>query len=206
MALSEQQRQKKRERRKAKEKKRSLARRQGQVAATSPVALDAAPIVDCFTLDELWISGMGNVLVSRRLPNGDIAVGMFLIDRYCLGVKDAMWHTMSPADYRGEFLHRLEEAGRRFDIAPEYARKIVEGAVEYARGLGFAPHRDYHKAKRIFGRIDASASSEEIAFGNEEGRPMYIRGPNDSELRVRQIIDTLKACCGEDNFDIVLMM
>jgi hypothetical protein len=206
MALSEQKRQQKQQRRKAKEKKRALAHRQGQLAATSPAALDEAPILDSFTLEELWLSGMGNVLVSRRLLNGEIAVGMFLVDRYCLGVKDAMWQTMSSADYRGKLLRRVAGAGRCVDISPEFARKIVEGAVEYARKLGFAPHRDYHKAKRIFGRIDAAATDEKIAFGSENGRPMYIRGPHDSEHRDRQIIDTLTASCGEDNFSVVLMM
>jgi hypothetical protein len=206
MAISEQKRQKQRERRKAKERKRALAERRIRLDATSPAALDEAPMLDCFTNEELWVSGMGNVLVSRRLPNGQVAASVFLIDRYCLGVKNAMWRVDTAADYHGTFLDRMERAGRRVELSPEFARKIVEGAVEYARGLGFAPHRDYHKAKRIFGRIDASTCDQEIEFGNDEGRPMYVSGPHDSQLRIRQIVDTLKSSFGEGKYDVVLMM
>ena len=33
--------------------------------------------------------GIGEVLVSRRLNNGNVAFSVFLVDMYCLGVKDA---------------------------------------------------------------------------------------------------------------------
>lgn len=204
MALSEQKRQKQQQRRKAKEKKRALAHRQARQVATNPAALSDAPIVDCCTVDALWGSGMGHVLLSRRLPDGKVAVALFLIDRYCLGVKNAIWRVVGKSEYDGGILKRLYGTGNRIDLAPEFARKIVEGAVQYAESLGFPPHSDYHKAKRIFGRIDAAATDEEIAFG-KDGRPMFISGPNDSERQIRQILATLQSSCGEGNFEFVIM-
>ena len=205
MALSEQKRQQKIQRKKAKEKKRALAERHSRDLATGPAAVASAPILDAFALDGLWDSGIGHVLLSRRLPDGKVAVGMFLVDRYCLGVKDAMWRILSLDDYRRELLGRISRAGKLIEISPEFARKIVEGAVRYAGDLGLPPHRDYHKAGRIFGSLDASASDENIEFG-QDGRPLFVPGPNDSSLRIAHVIATLRASCGDGNSNYVLMV
>jgi len=71
----------------------------------------------------------------------------------------------------------------------------VEGAVEYARNLGFAPHEDYQGARLIFGDIDATSCTEEFVYGRD-GKPMFIAGPNDSPARCRQIISTMNAHLG----------
>src|SRR5260221_1818025 len=81
------------------------------------------------------------------------------------------------------------------EIPPAPARRFVEPAVAYARNLGFPPHPDYHRAKLIFGEIDAAEASEELEFG-KDGKPFFIAGPNDNQARCRQILATLERSCG----------
>ena len=56
-----------------------------------PARLEAAsraPILHCCYLKALWEVGIGNVLVSRLLSSGEVAFVVFLVDVYCLGVKN----------------------------------------------------------------------------------------------------------------------
>src|SRR5437879_10215300 len=58
-----------------------------------------------FPLLQCWISGewqkdspgLVEVLVPRQQPDGDICFGMYLIDKYCLGLKN----TLAKAGYSG---------------------------------------------------------------------------------------------------------
>ena len=61
------------------------------------------------------------------------------------------------------------------------------------------PHRDYPKAKRIFGDVDPNACGDEFVYG-KDGKPFFIAGPHDGPSRCRQIIDTLTARCGAEAF------
>ena len=68
------------------------------------------------------------------------------------------------------------------------------GAEDYARQLGFEPHKDYAKAKEILGeRPDALI---ELEFGRD-GQPFYCDGPYDNPQKV---IQTLEKSVGAGNF------
>ena len=192
MAADPRKRQKKLEHRatKRKEKKHVQVREQSAGLGERLAAACQYPILHTFVTEELWSTGMGHVLVSRELPGRSIAVAIFLIDGYCLGVKDAMAIILSRAEYDSRFVSNLQSRFVCRNISPATARKLVEEAVAYAHSLGLAPHEDYHKARRIFGDIDAAASSETFEFG-KDGKPLFIAGPNDTPERCEQIMDAM---------------
>ncbi|HVL98015.1 MAG TPA: hypothetical protein VM324_01840 [Egibacteraceae bacterium] len=146
--------------------------------------------------DEL---GVANVLVAReRRSGGGMSVCGYLVDTFCLGVKNALgpW-TMDRAELR-RFVACFFDA---FDADPvdapvELARHLVWGAVEYARGLGFAPHPDFGPAAGHLGALDAPSA---IGFGRH-GRPFFMQGPYDDADRV---LRTLREHVGED-FEFVV--
>lgn len=206
MALDPKKRQKKLAKRKAQRKeknKKLVVQQQRQLAYESnPIAFAARyPIHQCLSNAAVFAGGMGTVIVSRRAPNGDIVMGMFLLDTFCLGVKSAIARALLPHEYdnmvgevRGNELLQAVE--------PSYARKLVEAAVAYAATLGFKPDPDYHIAKEIFGDIDSSECSDEFAFG-KMGKPFYIAGPLDSPLKRQRILSTLEKNVGVGNFDFM---
>jgi hypothetical protein len=161
------------------------------------------PPLDTWIGADLWSQGLGWVLFSRQLPSGSIAVVVFLVDRYCLGVKDAMAAIVSRFEYESDFVGRIRSMGEVQDVSPATARMLVEQAVAYAQSLGLHPHPDYHKVKAIFGDVDASASAETFEFG-KNGKPLFISGPNDTPQRCRQIISALTRTCGEGGFHFII--
>ena len=203
MALDARKRQQKLAKKTAKRKAALVTRSgpgQGNVARVQPrqVALAAqSPVHECLTIDKLFELGIGPVILSRALPNARIGAAFFLLDVYCLGVKNAFFAVMSPAEYREQVLNT--PGGRLLKITPACGRKLVEAAEAYARNLGFSPHPDYRLAHSIFGEIDATACLEQFTFG-KDGKPFFVSGPSDTPARCQRIIQTLTQRCGPDGF------
>jgi hypothetical protein len=206
MAADPRKRQKKLERRTAKrhEKKRQLVKEHSAGLGERLTVASKAPNLHAWITEDLWSAqGMGQVLLSRTLPNGFVAVAVFLVDRFCLGVKNAMASIITRSSYDNQFVREMRSQFEARDVSPATARKVVEAAVAYARDLGFSPHPDYLKARLLFGDINAAESTEEIEFG-KDGQPMFIAGPHDTPERCRSILTTLTRTRGPDGFNYFL--
>ena len=49
---------------------------------------ESAPVVDCLINDEFEERGLASVFIGRRSASGELAFAVFLVDTYCMGVKD----------------------------------------------------------------------------------------------------------------------
>src|SRR2546423_11215500 len=151
-------RQKKLERRSArrKEKKHLVAREEsgGMVARLASAA--EFPVLHSLITEDVWKQGLGWVVLSRALPDGTVAFAIFLVDRYCLGVKNVALNILNHLDYETNIEKKTRSEYTTHDVPPEKLRKFVEQSVTYADGLGLAPHPDYERAKLLFGDIDPS--------------------------------------------------
>ena len=193
-----------------KKKKRSLKKK--LINITKNISSNASsysqfPIYECLAPSSLFETGIGNMLLTRRLPNGSIAVSAFVVDVQCLGVKNALFHVMSKSEYEGKFKSGMLEAneGNIEKIHPACAKKIIMGAVNYAKNLGFLPHSDYRKASGIFAGIESKACPEKYEYG-KDGKPFYMRGPNESVPQAKKIVEKLAKKCGEGNFEYAVML
>ena len=160
------------------------------------------PRYDAFALKGWEQTGITRLVVARTRENGWLQVGAFLVDVFCLGVKDA-FEVEVPAHDWPDKLERMLPAAERIAMHPACARRFVEEAAAYAEAIGFAPHRDYKKARRVFGSVCASDCPQTFTFG-ERGKPLYIAGPNDDTERIDRILRTLTARLGPDGFHYIL--
>ena len=204
MATNDKRRQKKLERRNAKrkEKQRTIAQLRSRGLGERFMSAAGAPILDCLMGEEVEEFGIGQAVISRQLPSGEVAFAFFLIDRYCLGIKDAFGDIRT----RGEYRELLEETGKDVEfvkLSPANLRCAVEEAVEYARDLGLEPHSDYRRVKPIFGDIDPQEATEHLEFG-KEGKPFFCAGPHDDLERCYRIMSMLEDRCGKNGFNYML--
>jgi hypothetical protein len=203
MAGDAKKRQKKLEKKtaKRKEKRHELVRAR---TAGLPQRISAAVR---FPVLHSWISsgqdGMGTAHISRELPTGEVAVASFLVDSYCLGVKDALAAIVHRTEYEAKFVQRAKENLTVRLVSPAEVRKFVEAAVAYAGSIGFPPHPDYATAALLFGDIKAADSDAVLEFG-KDGKPLFIAGPYDTPERVREVVAILTDTCGQGNFDFVV--
>jgi hypothetical protein len=152
----------------------------------------------------LFDSGLGYLVASRFRADGRVEAGFFLLDVFCLGVKDAGFrHFNSIVDYQEGLIDRFFPDGNSVRMTPEAARKLTEHAISYARGLGFLPGADYKKASRVFGGITTANCNEQFVFGQND-KPLFIQGPSDSPARVERILRALEARCGEGGYHYIV--
>jgi hypothetical protein len=144
--------------------------------------------------------GIAAVLVARRHRTNRVSVCGYLVDTYCLGVKDALGPIVMSDRELPAFVHAyfggFEPAGPQLRAPLELARHLVYGGVDAARQLGFEPHADFAAAAEHLGPWTESSA---ITFG-KGGEPFYVAGPYD---HVHAIIATLTQSVGEDNFTFV---
>ena len=187
-----------------KEAKRKKKKANKQKVASKMTALEM-PIQECIINGD-WEDekNLSQIVVIRRRPDGNVMMAMFLVDRLCLGVKNAMYRlNMSYPQYL-EFKDGLTGRGRSF-IKCDYslACKVVIEGINYAECIGFAPHSDFARASKVIPDRDKQAKlcEVEITFGGTDGKPIYISGPRDNSDK---ILAVLADNVGEGNFNSVL--
>ena len=208
MALSEKQKQKKLAKKKQKRKVHVKALNPNQLSMDKAIRCAKFPIHECLIPSNLFETGLGTVIVTRRTLEGDIAICAFIVDVFCLGVKNALFKVVSENEYEHTLKPQIIESnnGIEFEkIHQTCARKLIEGAVKYANNLGFNSHPDYKNAKNIFGDIDSNVCPVKYVYG-KEGKPYYMRGPHESMNDAKNIIEKLGKKCGEGGFDYVVIM
>lgn len=206
MATSEQKRQKKLK--KIKQKQKRAKKNTAVFSNRNPVtSYSKYPIHECLVPENLFDLGIGNIIVSRRSPSGEIGISAFVVDVFCLGVKNVMFTIADENKYETVIKPGMgQHQGAEFEnIHPSCVRKLIEGAVKYAQELGFSAHPDYKKYSPIFGDTDKSVCPEKYTFG-QGGKPFYINGPNETPQQSERIIKQLQNVCGEGNFEFTLGM
>ncbi len=100
MAKSEARRQKQLAKKKSKrdDRRSLLSRRTSDDPNLRLAGAEHWPIVATILPETLWTEGIGNCTIGRRMPDGQIAIACFLVDTWCLGVKNALWKIGTQSD------------------------------------------------------------------------------------------------------------
>lgn len=158
------------------------------------------PIHECLVRPDLEEQGLSPFLISRRQPDGSLVFASFMVDTFCLGVKDAFWNVDVPLrTYERDLRQSVTSALAAKAISPLLFHQLLYGAVDYAASIGFEPHRDYALASRALEPRASIPPNPELRFG-KDGKPLYVSGPGDDVTRV---IRTLERRVGSGNFDFI---
>ena len=157
-----------------------------------------APIRHCLLTESLFEIGMGTLVLARGATPYHIAFGWFLIDVYCLGIKDVMFKSVE-RDVFEMYVDSMDAGSPIVSVDPSYARKLLRDLAAWSQSIGFAPHRDFAAVERMFGDVSADTSDAVFRFGRD-GKPVYIPGPNDNALLIRRRIEQLQKYLGDNGF------
>lgn len=144
-------------------------------------------------------SGLAAVMLARADRSSRVTLCGFLVDVYCLGVKNTLGPlTVSSSavqDRTRTFFGGFPDLPRSVPL--ELAQHVVHGAVAYAASLGFEPHHDFPDVLPFVGQAPDPCP---IRFGRD-GTPWYVAGPHDD---ARQVIATLERTVGPGNYQYVV--
>ena len=201
MSGSDRKRQKKLEsaRKKRELLKKETRKREAQFQGKSLLRIaQAAPFGPCWisaSIDELdneLTVPIITAVVTRRV-RGLLLPEIVLVDRTCLGVKNAMLLPLQTAADLLEHLDALVIRGEELrPCEPLEVQSVVFHALDYARSLGFFAHEDFESA--LFEPRPEALLATPLAT---PARPVFISGPNDD---VQQILGHLDERVGRDNY------
>jgi hypothetical protein len=140
-------------------------------------------------------SGLVSVLVTRQPRYGKVRVCGWLVDVYCLGVKDTIGPRSMDQRRAAEFTGSYFAAYQARPLAAplDLAQHLVFGAVAYARRLGFEPASGFDQTTSHLGSWTGPSA---ITFGRD-GKPLFVQGPHDNAA---SILNTLERSVGPNNF------
>src|SRR5271154_304969 len=128
--------------------------------------IDAATAPDfaCLATEGLFDLGIGWVVAARHLPSGSVGVGVFLVDVWCQGIKDAFFKVMTRREL-DEHMSLMNGEYQLLPIDPPIARKLLRDSVAYAASFGLPPSENFADIELIFG--DTPLAEETFSFGKD---------------------------------------
>jgi hypothetical protein len=157
-----------------------------------------APIRHCLLTESVFDLGMGTLVLARGATPHHIALSSFLIDVFCLGIKDVMFESVETEVFE-MYIDATDAGSPVVSVDPSDARKLLRDLAAWSQSIGFAPPRDFAAVERMFGDVSADASDAVFRFGRD-GKPVYIPGPNDTVPLIRRRIEQLQKYLGDDGF------
>ena len=141
------------------------------------------------------------VLIARQSAANQIAVGLFLVDLACLGVKNGYARLVNSFSEYQKLRQEILDRQLLISADLNLAAKIIQTGLAYARQFGFEPHPDYYEALWVLGQADPAACLETIPVRGPEGKPFFIAGPYDN---AEKIIARLTKAVGPDGFNYMV--
>lgn len=150
------------------------------------------PVKVTYINDDWKTMGMATVIVIRQMGNDYLLVGTYVVDVFCLGIKDThFWYKVTEDEFEDQimsvFTHRM--GLNMEECEPQLAFNVIYGALEYAEDLGFEPHSDFNLTELILPKVE-DVEYMDIKFG-KNGKPFYISGPNDDYNKIYKKLDKL---------------
>jgi hypothetical protein len=176
------------------EKRSKLLRRSSKDPTVRLQGAEKWPVVQALVGAKLWKDGIGYLTIARQEAEERLVFGVYLVDVYCLGVKNAFWSAGTTGDFK-DLIRDMGKTQTMIPISPACLVKILKGAVEYAQSFGFPPHPDCRHAAMLLEGIDPAGCAQEFTFGRD-GKPFYIQGPNESPAQVSAIMQRIQEAGG----------
>lgn len=161
------------------------------------------PIYECLVNTEWKEQGVAHVVVARIHVNGNITMCMYLVDIFCLGIKNTQYFFNIPeAEYQ-----EMKDSMEHIEFEPisyNMAHNIVYAGLEYAEEYGFKPHKDFTSITNFLLEEDTEDIELIDIECGKDGKPFFVSGPFDDQVKINQVMAQLERTAGKGNFDYLL--
>jgi hypothetical protein len=161
------------------------------------------PIMECW-INEDWENGSGlvQIIVARQQPNEKICCGVYLVDKFCLGLKNTFVKiNLSVERYKAVY-DKIASRQALTNCPVDLAHQMIYQAIDYAARFGFEPQSDWAQSQYILEPRGQLKERYKLKFG-KNGKPFFISGPYDD---TQKIIKQLEKTAGPGNFDVLILM
>lgn len=149
--------------------------------------------------DEEWRDGLGYVIVIREHTGGKKSFAVYMVDRWCVGVKDTFFNVRQDDDSIEELLSRVGEY-RLQEVSYNEAHNMVWGAVDYAEEAGIKPHKDFATTQYFLEEDTDEIPLIEYEFGKDGKHYLVAK----SQLELSKYLQPMKKNLSEDEYTCVV--
>ncbi len=148
----------------------------------------------CYIDDTITTVGEGFVVVTRQ--RGDnYCVSVYLVDIYCLGVKDSFFNVNMNEEELEEILSRFDKR----ECSYEEAHNWVYGAIAFAEEAGIKPHKSFNLTQYMLEEDSEDVPLIEYEFG-KDGKHLLMG----SHQEIRLYLPLLERTLRKGNFDYIM--
>jgi len=161
------------------------------------------PIFGCWVMEGWREEGITPVVVARRQDEDKVIFTVCLVDLYCLGIKDAYANAdVSLKKFQSNLPNMCSQSPEPCSV--ELAHEIIYGGMEYAEKYGLKPHADFAAqfCDQVLDPPETHPRTNNVAFG-KDGKPLFVSGPYDDNLKISTVMSALTRTAGEGNFNYV---
>jgi hypothetical protein len=159
----------------------------------------AFPILECW-INANWQEdnlGLVQILLARQQPDGNICYGVYLVDKFCLGLKSTFANAgFSRTRYLNEVRNKIFRQMEPQECPIELASQMVYASIDYAAQFGFEPDKDFALSQYVLPPRGELEEPYQLTFG-KDGKPFFVAGPYDNSAR---ILKQLEKTAGPGNY------
>ncbi len=160
------------------------------------------PIFKCVVSKNWKEEGIFNVLVARQHVNSNITFGIYLVDLFCLGIRQTNFFFNIPLEEFNQMREQNGDIENEIEIDYDFAHNLIFTGLEYASELGLDPHPDFKLTKYILEEDDDNIPLIEVECGLA-GKPFFIYGDEINPMKIDNIFKKLEEAVGKDGFDFL---
>ena len=158
------------------------------------------PIGKCYINDMVETSGLCHIVVTREHTGGRVSAGMFLVDMWCTGVREAFYRLRLEPDELDELLFTDSSQIDFHEISYEEAHNRIYGAIDFAEEAGLKPDKSFLLAQYLLEEDTDNVPLMEFEFG-KDGEYYLVC---ESMLEASRYLPTLRRTLGEDGFKYII--
>ena len=158
----------------------------------------ALEIGACYVSDDIEEMGEGHVIVSRKHTGGRVSMAVFLVDIWCVGVKDSFYR-LRLEDYEFKEFIDTYRLGLR-ECSYDEAHNWIYGAVAFAEEAGIEPEKSFKITQYMLEEDDDNIPLIEYKYGKDGKHTLVAH----TRLEASRYLPLLEKNLGKGNFDYIL--
>ena len=156
------------------------------------------PLGKCYVSTGWEEKGLVTLVVTRNHPSGNFTFGLFLVDLFCLGVRET-FYVFNVQEKYYEFLKVLREEEGIEECSYALAHNIIYGAVAYAQDLGIKPAKEFAVTQFLLEEDDDRVELMDVKFGLSGMPAIFTRGLKNAD----EIIALLEKNAGPGGYVVI---
>ena len=138
------------------------------------------PIHKCYLNTNWQLTGISDIIVTRKHTNGNYTIGQYRVDTLGIGLQNTIGRFNESKEFLKQLITELtsDETEDNIYLEVDYAlvHNIIYGAIAFAEERSFKPHKEFSYTQYILEEDDENIELMDIEFGVDGQHQIILYG------------------------------